>query len=173
MTMSQSRLNAEQINQVDISRPSPARALTLLVKAGLGLARLRAGDRRAPANPEPENWLMTRGNYKGWSYSALDQINAHNVKNPCRSECLDRGTPVANRYDRQQRAVHHDAVQSRTRQCGQRRLLWRYKRAAGRLQCLAQHQSRRGLYGDKVTSPARRQLVASMPRPARPRGSQD
>ena len=24
------------------------------------------------ANPEPENWLMTRGNYKGWSYSALD-----------------------------------------------------------------------------------------------------
>jgi glucose dehydrogenase len=33
------------------------------------------------ANPEPENWLMTRGNYKGWSYSALDQINAHNVKN--------------------------------------------------------------------------------------------
>jgi glucose dehydrogenase len=33
------------------------------------------------ANPEPENWLMTRGNDKGWSYSALDQINAHNVKN--------------------------------------------------------------------------------------------
>jgi alcohol dehydrogenase (cytochrome c) len=33
------------------------------------------------ANPEPENWLMTRGNYKGWSYSALDQINAYNVKN--------------------------------------------------------------------------------------------
>ena len=30
---------------------------------------------------EPENWLMTRGNYKGWSYSALDQINTHNVKN--------------------------------------------------------------------------------------------
>jgi len=22
-------------------------------------------------NPEPANWLMTRGNYKGWSYSAL------------------------------------------------------------------------------------------------------
>src|SRR3974390_865735 len=33
------------------------------------------------ANPEPENWLMTRGNYKGWSYSALDQINTRNVKN--------------------------------------------------------------------------------------------
>ena len=32
------------------------------------------------ANPEPENWLMTRGNYSGWSYSPLDQINISNVK---------------------------------------------------------------------------------------------
>ena len=32
-------------------------------------------------NPEPQNWLMTRGNYQGWSYSPLDQINARNVKN--------------------------------------------------------------------------------------------
>src|SRR3984893_6920152 len=32
-------------------------------------------------NPEPANWLMTRGNYQGWSYSALDQINTSNVKN--------------------------------------------------------------------------------------------
>ncbi len=31
-------------------------------------------------NPEPENWLMTRGNYSGWSYSPLEQINAGNVK---------------------------------------------------------------------------------------------
>jgi len=31
-------------------------------------------------NPEPENWLMTRGNYQGWSYSELDQINTENVK---------------------------------------------------------------------------------------------
>ena len=31
-------------------------------------------------NPEPGNWLMTRGSYKGWSYSSLDQINTGNVK---------------------------------------------------------------------------------------------
>ncbi|MEG6507391.1 PQQ-dependent dehydrogenase, methanol/ethanol family [Methyloligella sp. 2.7D] len=31
------------------------------------------------ANPEPENWLMTKGSYKGWSYSPLDQITAKNV----------------------------------------------------------------------------------------------
>ena len=32
-------------------------------------------------NPEPENWLMTRGNYAGWSYSPLAQINPANVTN--------------------------------------------------------------------------------------------
>jgi len=32
------------------------------------------------ANPEPQNWLMTRGNYAGWSYSSLDKINIENVK---------------------------------------------------------------------------------------------
>jgi len=31
------------------------------------------------AKQEPENWLLTKGNYKGWSYSSLDQINASNV----------------------------------------------------------------------------------------------
>ncbi len=31
--------------------------------------------------PRPEDWLMLRGNYQGWGYSALDQINKANVKN--------------------------------------------------------------------------------------------
>src|SRR5689334_15482402 len=31
--------------------------------------------------PEPGNWLMLRGNYQGWGYSPLDQVNASNVKN--------------------------------------------------------------------------------------------
>jgi alcohol dehydrogenase (cytochrome c) len=30
--------------------------------------------------PEPENWLMIRGNYQGWGYSPLSQINPGNVK---------------------------------------------------------------------------------------------
>ncbi len=30
-------------------------------------------------NPEPSNWLQYRGNYGGWGYSPLDQINAGNV----------------------------------------------------------------------------------------------
>ena len=32
------------------------------------------------ANPEPENWLSWRGNYEGWGYSPLDQINVDNVQ---------------------------------------------------------------------------------------------
>ncbi len=30
-------------------------------------------------NPEAENWLQWRGNYEGWTYSPLDQINEKNI----------------------------------------------------------------------------------------------
>jgi alcohol dehydrogenase (cytochrome c) len=30
-------------------------------------------------NPSPNDWLMVRGNYRGWSHSALNQINKQNV----------------------------------------------------------------------------------------------
>lgn len=33
------------------------------------------------AKPEAENWLMHKGNYEGWMYSPLDQINTSNIKN--------------------------------------------------------------------------------------------
>ena len=55
------------------------------------------------ANPEPENWLMTRGNYKGWSYSALNQrLQRQELR--AGLQCLDRGgtpghelPPIVNR----------------------------------------------------------------------------
>lgn len=31
-------------------------------------------------NPEPSNWLQYRGNYGGWGYSPLEQINTSNVR---------------------------------------------------------------------------------------------
>lgn len=34
----------------------------------------------AMRHPDPANWLMWRGNYQAWSYSALDQVNRDNVK---------------------------------------------------------------------------------------------
>src|SRR5262245_33982304 len=30
--------------------------------------------------PKPEDWLLFRGNYQGWGYSPLEQINKQNVK---------------------------------------------------------------------------------------------
>ena len=30
--------------------------------------------------PRPEDWLIYRGNYQGWGYSTLDQVNKTNVK---------------------------------------------------------------------------------------------
>ena len=53
----------------------------------LALAAVRAwgADAYAPVTdnrllqPEPQNWLMYRGNYAGWGFSPLQQINAKNV----------------------------------------------------------------------------------------------
>lgn len=30
---------------------------------------------------DPKQWVMPNGNYSGWNYSALDQINLSNVRN--------------------------------------------------------------------------------------------
>lgn len=35
----------------------------------------------AMRHPDPSNWLMWRGNYQAWSFSALNQVNRDNVKN--------------------------------------------------------------------------------------------
>jgi PQQ-dependent dehydrogenase (methanol/ethanol family) len=37
-------------------------------------------DRLLNADKDPNNWLMYHGSFKGWHYSALDQINKSNVK---------------------------------------------------------------------------------------------
>jgi glucose dehydrogenase len=61
-----------------------------------GAMALFAGDERASAGddllhalkpitdselskPATDDWLMRRGNFAGWGYSALDQVNAQNV----------------------------------------------------------------------------------------------
>src|SRR3989304_4654814 len=39
----------------------------------------RPGTDEGLKSPEPENWLMYRGNYASWGYSPLDQIRRENV----------------------------------------------------------------------------------------------
>jgi alcohol dehydrogenase (cytochrome c) len=50
-----------------------------MVVAAQGLENYSAVTDERLENPEPENWLMTKGNYQGWSYSPLDQVTPENV----------------------------------------------------------------------------------------------
>ena len=59
--------------------------VTCAVASAIGLAAVSSAnafnavtDARLQ-NPEPENWLMWRGNYEGWGHSALDQITPANA----------------------------------------------------------------------------------------------
>src|SRR5947209_5761238 len=109
-------------------------------------------------NPEPANWLMTRGSYKGWSYSALDQINTSNVKTLVPvwsfSTGVDSGhesPPIVNNgimfvTTPYSQVLALDAVTGD--------LIWRYKRKLP-VGFSALHNASRGvaLYGDKVYFP--------------------
>ncbi len=111
------------------------------------------------ANPEPQNWLMTRGNYAGWSYSALDQITTGNVRTLTPvwsfSTGVDSGhesPPIVNNgvmfvSTPYSQVIALDAATGD--------LLWRYKRALPD-GFSALHNTSRGvaLYGDKVFLPA-------------------
>lgn len=107
------------------------------------------------ANPEPHNWLMTRGNYQGWSYSSLDQINVNNVKNLVPVWTFSTGVksghespPIVNDGYMYITAPDNNvfALDART---GEQ--IWHYRRANPE-EFSALHNTNRGvaLYGDKV-----------------------
>ena len=111
------------------------------------------------ANPEPQNWLMTRGNYQGWSYSPLNQINTSNVKNLVPVWSVSTGVdsgheapPIVNNGVMFV-ATPYSQVMALDAATGE--FLWRYKRKlpAG---FAALHNTSRGvaLYGDKVFLPS-------------------
>ncbi len=110
-------------------------------------------------NPEPENWLMTRGNYQGWSYSALDKINTSNVKGLVPvwsfSTGVDSGhesPPIVNNGVMFV-STPYNQVLALDAATGD--LLWRFKRKIPE-GFRALHNTSRGvaLYGDKVLFPA-------------------
>src|ERR1700692_4219766 len=49
--------------------------------AGAAAAQDATTTRIEHADKEPQNWLTFYGNYRGWSYSPLNQITRENVKN--------------------------------------------------------------------------------------------
>ena len=52
----------------------------LLLSAGFAIAQEQTTSRIEHADKEPQNWLTFYGNYRGWSYSPLNQITQENVK---------------------------------------------------------------------------------------------
>jgi alcohol dehydrogenase (cytochrome c) len=107
------------------------------------------------ANPEPENWLMTRGNYQGWSYSTLDHINTSNVKNLVPvwtfSTGVDSGHESPPIVNNGVMFVSTPYTQVIALDAASGDLLWRYKRKLPE-GFSALHNTNRGvaLYDDKV-----------------------
>jgi alcohol dehydrogenase (cytochrome c) len=134
------------------------KSLAIAVSIGLLPTMATAYDAVTDArlkNPEPANWLMTRGNYQGWSFSALDQINKENVKTliPAWTFAtgLDSGheaPPIVNNGVMFISAPYNHiiALDAKTGT-----VLWRYKRELPD-DFSALHNTNRGvaLHGDKV-----------------------
>jgi alcohol dehydrogenase (cytochrome c) len=105
--------------------------------------------------PEAENWLMTRGNYQGWSYSPLEQINTSNVKRLVPVWSFSTGVtsghqspPIVNNGVM---FVSTPSAQVLALNAKTGELIWRYKRELPE-DFSALHNTNRGvaLYGDKV-----------------------
>jgi alcohol dehydrogenase (cytochrome c) len=110
------------------------------------------------ANPEPENWLMTRGNYSGWSYSPLEQINTSNIKGlvPVWTVAtgVDSGHEAPPLVNNGVMFVATPYSQVMALDAATGEFLWRYKHK-NPANFAALHNTSRGvaLYGDKVYLP--------------------
>ena len=106
-------------------------------------------------NPEPESWLMYRGNYNGWGYSPLKQIDTQNVGDLVPAWTLSTGVDEGH----QSPPVVNDGVMYITTPGNQvlaldaasGDLLWRYRRELPD-DVLNFHPTNRGvaLYGGRV-----------------------
>jgi alcohol dehydrogenase (cytochrome c) len=122
-------------------------------------------------SPEPENWLMYRGNYAGWGYSALGEITRENVSELVPVWTFSTGVGEGH----QSPPIVNDGVMYLTTPGNQvlaldaRKgdLMWRYQRDVPD-DVRAMHPTNRGvaLYRDKVyVATADAFVVAPMPRP--------
>jgi alcohol dehydrogenase (cytochrome c) len=109
--------------------------------------------------PKPEDWLMFRGNYQGWAYSPLNQIDKGNVKNltlvwsRAMAPGGNQATPLI-RDGIMYLANSGDVIQALDAATGDR--IWEYRHPLPDLATLhnAQGQKKRSivLYGDKIYS---------------------
>ena len=108
-------------------------------------------------NPSPNDWLMMRGNYQGWGYSQLEQINKGNVKNlqlvwaRVMEPGINESTPIVHNGV-MYLGNSNDVVQAIDATNGD--LLWEYRHplpeAAAFHGMLGQRKRSVALYGDNV-----------------------
>ena len=108
-------------------------------------------------NPSPNDWLMLRGNYQGWGYSQLEQINKANVKNlqlvwaRVMEPGINESTPIVHNGV-MYLGNSNDVVQAIDATNGD--LLWEYRHplpeAAAFHGMLGQRKRSVALYGDNV-----------------------
>jgi len=133
---------------------------TLLLFVGGGPRSITAAQPRPVTDarlesPEPENWLMYRGNYSGWGYSSLKQIDTKNVGELIPAWTLSTGVDEGH----QSPPIVNDGVMYITTPGNQvlaldaasGDLLWRYRRELPE-DVLNFHPTNRGvaLSGDRV-----------------------
>lgn len=106
-------------------------------------------------NPEPQNWLQWRGNYAGWTYSPLAQINSVNVQNLGVAWAYSTGVtgghqapPIVNNGYMFVATPENQVIALDARTGYE---IWRYQRQMPKGH-FAMHPTSRGaaLYGDKV-----------------------
>jgi alcohol dehydrogenase (cytochrome c) len=108
-------------------------------------------------NPDPSDWIMMRGNYQGWGFSSLNQINKSNVKGlqlvwaRLMEPGVNEATPIV------YKGVMFlgnpaDVIQALDAATGE--LLWQYRRTLPSRETLRSHWGQRKrsvfLYEDKV-----------------------
>ena len=107
-------------------------------------------------NPDPKNWIMMRGNYEGWGYSKLKQINKTNAKSlqliwaRTMEQGVNEATPIV--YNGVMFLGNPgDVIQAIDAASGE--LLWQYRRTLPpreKLRSWGQRKRSVALYGDKV-----------------------
>lgn len=130
-------------------------ALALVATTAVQAADYKPVTEARLKSPEPENWLLTKGNYEGWSYTPLDQITPKNVSKlrPVWSAATGvtsgHEAPAIVNGDYMFVATPHNNVLAFDSKTG--RFLWRFVRETPE-GLGALHRTNRGvaLWGDKV-----------------------
>jgi alcohol dehydrogenase (cytochrome c) len=121
-------------------------------------------------NPDPSDWLMMRGNYQGWGFSKLNQVNKSNVKglqlvwSRLMEPGINEATPII--YKGVMFLGNpNDVIQAIDAVSGE--ILWQYRRRLPSLEDMHNNnwgQRKRGifLYDDKIYTTTRDNFLVAL-----------